>query len=177
MSFIKNYFAPKESKAIVDYRKSRFIPATDFPQDIPKIITPESTQDGDSGSGNENEKADELESPKTRYPSALGIPSDSPWQSRPGSQMYPPGDFRNNDKDELRDIKCDVMVNWLYQQQMEMLWTAGAADEGVVLKKTRGSYTCCPADIMEEPYGFFKSIEMLNVRVSIPVQGQLIDQR
>lgn len=67
----------------------------------------------------------------------------------------------------MNDLKCDVMVNWLYQQQMERLWTAGGIDEGVVLKKARGAYTCCPADITEEPYGFFKAVETLNVRVSL----------
>jgi hypothetical protein len=66
----------------------------------------------------------------------------------------------------MNDLKCDVMVNWLYQQQMERLWTAGGIDEGVVLKKSRGAYTCCPADITEEPLGFFKAVETLNVRVS-----------
>ncbi|KAF4550532.1 Hypothetical protein D9617_17g048000 [Elsinoe fawcettii] len=164
MSFIKGYFAPAESKAIVQDRKSRFIPASEMP------VIP-STPPSDS----ENEKTEGgLESPQTRAPSGMNTPGGaSPWASRPVS-MYPAGDFRNNDKDELRDIKCDVMVNWLYQQQMEMLWTAGAADEGVVLKKTRGMYTCCPADIMEEPFGFYKSIEMLNVRSAMTVNTRVI---
>ena len=82
------------------------------------------------------------------------------------SSIFPVGDFRNNGVLELRDIKCDVMVNWLYQQQMEMLWTAGDADEGVVLKKGRGAYTCCPPELMDEPYGFFRAVEALNVKVS-----------
>jgi hypothetical protein len=90
----------------------------------------------------------------------------TPTWSRPGS-IYPPGEYRNSHADDINEIKCDVMVNWLYQQQMERLWTAGGLDEGVVLKKSRGAYTCCPGDIVEEPYGFFKAVETLNVRVSI----------
>lgn len=89
----------------------------------------------------------------------------TPYGSRPAS-LYPAGDFRNLDGTELMEIKCDVMVNWLYQQQMERLWTAGGHDEGIMLKKLRGSYACCPADLVDEPYGFFKAIETLNVRVS-----------
>jgi len=89
----------------------------------------------------------------------------TPYGSRPVS-LYPVGDFRNSQSEDINEIKCDVMVNWLYQQQMERLWTAGGHDEGVVLKKSRAAYTCCPADIVEEPYGFFKAIETLNVRVS-----------
>lgn len=100
-------------------------------------------------------------------PAAGGITSGTAtpgsW-SRPAS-LAPVGDFRMSQHDEINEIKCDVMVNWLYQQQMERLWTAGGVDEGVVLKKSRGAYTCCPADITEEPYGFFKAVETLNVRV------------
>jgi hypothetical protein len=66
------------------------------------------------------------------------------------------------------------MVNWLYQQQMERLWTAGAHDEGVVLKRSRGAYTTCPEDLIEEPYGFYKAIETLNVRVAITVNTRVI---
>jgi hypothetical protein len=100
----------------------------------------------------------------------------TPTWSRPGS-IYPPGgEFRNSHADDINEIKCDVMVNWLYQQQMERLWTAGGLDEGVVLKKSRGAYTCCPGDIVEEPYGFFKAVETLNVRVSIRM-SQLLQYR
>lgn len=144
MGFIKSYFAPGKDKA--SKKQSE-------PMITEKAVAPAEA----TGT-----------SPTTRYPSALNTPGNgaTPWGSRPAS-IYPTGDFRNNDRDDLRDIKCDVMANWLYQQQMETLWTAGAPDEGVVLKKTRGSYTCCPADLVEEPYGFYRAIETLNVRVSI----------
>lgn len=66
------------------------------------------------------------------------------------------------------------MVNFLYQQQMERLWTAGARDEGVVLKKGRGQYTCCPPNIADEPFAFFKSVELLNVRVAMTVNTRVI---
>ncbi|KAK5727507.1 hypothetical protein LTR15_003403 [Elasticomyces elasticus] len=96
----------------------------------------------------------------------------SPFGSRPNS-IYPSGDFRNSDLN-LNELKCDVMVNWLYQQQMERLWTAGGHDEGVLLKKGRAAYTCCPADLAEEPYGFFKNVEMLNVRAAMTVNTRVI---
>lgn len=102
--------------------------------------------------------------PITPGPSSPGVAS--PWGSRPAS-LYPAGDWRNSQSEDILEIKCDVMVNWLYQQQMERLWTAGGHDEGVILKKGRGAYTCCPADLIEEPYGFFKAVETLNVKVSV----------
>ncbi|KAF2726281.1 hypothetical protein K431DRAFT_213796 [Polychaeton citri CBS 116435] len=102
--------------------------------------------------------------------------SATPWGSRPAS-LYPTGDrgdWRASQGEEINEIKCDVMVNWLYQQQMERLWTAGGPDEGVVLKKTRGAYTCCPAAMVDEPYGFFKSVETLNVRCAMTVNTRVI---
>ncbi|KAK4989057.1 hypothetical protein LTR50_003526 [Elasticomyces elasticus] len=119
----------------------------------------------------ESEKPLEMSEASTPKPGLSA--SASPWSSRPAS-IYPNGDFRNSRMDDLNEIKCDVMVNWLYQQQMERLWTAGNHDEGVVLKKSRGSYTCCPSDIIDEPSGFFKAVQTLNVRVAMTVNTRVI---
>jgi membrane glycosyltransferase len=102
-----------------------------------------------------------------QYPMASARMSGAatPYDSRPVS-LYPEGDFRNNAREEINDIKCDMMVNHLYSQQMELLWTAGGHDEGALLKKSRGQYACCPSDLESEPAGFFKAIQTLNVRVS-----------
>jgi hypothetical protein len=61
------------------------------------------------------------------------------------------------------------MVNWLHSQQEEKLWTTGEEEEGVMLKKSRGEYTCSPADLAEEADGFFAAVHGLNVKVIIPV--------
>ena len=141
---LKSYFAPKKAKKDVEMKEKHAAPTT-------------------------NEKLDDLTAASTPRPfSQFNTPGgQSPWGSRPAS-IYPNGEYRMSQHEELNEIKCDVMVNWLYQQQMERLWTAGGHDEGVVLKKGKGAYTCCPADIIEEPYGFFKAVETLNVRVSLP---------
>ena len=67
--------------------------------------------------------------------------------------------------EEINDIKCEVMVNWLHSQQEERLWTSGEEEEGVVLKKSRGMYTCSPADLAEEQAGYFQAVQTLNVKV------------
>ncbi|KEQ76517.1 hypothetical protein M436DRAFT_69500 [Aureobasidium namibiae CBS 147.97] len=97
----------------------------------------------------------------------------TPFGSRPAS-VFPEGDFRNHAKEEILDIKCDMMVNNLYQQQMELLWTAGGHDEGILLKKSRGKYACCPSDLESEPVGFFKAVETLNVRSAMTVNTRVI---
>lgn len=112
------------------------------------------------------------QSPWQSHFNASGVPSmyGSPMNggsrnsSRPGS-IYPAGDFRNSTTEEINDIKCEVMVNWLHSQQEEKLWTSGEEEEGVVLKKSRGMYTCSPADLAEEQAGFFQAVQTLNVKV------------
>lgn len=100
-------------------------------------------------------------------PSQVGTPNNglSRSASRAGS-IYPTGDFRNAGADEINDIKCEVMVSYLHSQQEEKLWTAGEPEEGVMLKKSRGQYTCAPADLADEPAGFFAAVRTLNVKVS-----------
>jgi len=58
------------------------------------------------------------------------------------------------------------MVNWLHAKQEEKLWTSGDSGEGVVLKRSRGMYTCAPADLMDEDRGLFDAVQRLNVKVS-----------
>jgi len=96
--------------------------------------------------------------------SQYATPNGSAGPSRAGS-IYPAGDFRNHTIEGINDIKCDVMVNWLHSQQEEKLWTAGEYEEGVVLKKSRGTYTCAPADLSDEQDGLFHAVQELNVRV------------
>src|SRR3569833_3397067 len=45
----------------------------------------------------------------------------------------------------LDDIKHEVMVNYLYQQQCSQLWVSDGSGEveGVLLRKTRGQYMAC----------------------------------
>ncbi|KAF2154980.1 hypothetical protein K461DRAFT_105444 [Myriangium duriaei CBS 260.36] len=176
---LSSYLAPgrtPEAKAAAEYRKTRFI----SPAEIPVFPdSPEVNEKGSSSSRSGSGESPRLTQTTDLEKAAAAVTetkkvAPSIAESRPDSQLFPSGDFRNNGADELRDIRCDVMVNWLYQQQMEMLWTAGAADEGVVLKKARGNYTCCPPDIMDEPFGFFKSIEMLNVRSAMTVNTRVI---
>ena len=84
--------------------------------------------------------------------------------SRPVS-LFPNGDFRNSAQEDIMEIKADVMVNWLHQQQMERMWTNGAIGEGVVLKKSRDAYTSCPAELSTYQEDFFDAVCKLNVRV------------
>ncbi|KAH0373699.1 hypothetical protein KCU65_g253, partial [Aureobasidium melanogenum] len=122
---------------------------------------------------NEKAPATGTSTPQHLTPSGAVSGAATPFGSRPVS-VFPEGDFRNHAKEEILDIKCDMMVNNLYQKQMELLWTAGGHDEGILLKKSRGKYACCPSDLESEPYGFFKAVETLNVRSAMTVNTRVI---
>ncbi|CAD0058106.1 unnamed protein product, partial [Aureobasidium pullulans] len=64
----------------------------------------------------------------------------------------------------LNDAKCDVMVNHVWSEQAKLLWNIGNDDEGVVIKKSRGQYVCCPPDL-RRPDGFLEAVQALNVKV------------
>jgi hypothetical protein len=101
---------------------------------------------------------------------ALGSPTSTltrtPGTLRPSS-LYPVGDFRNSPRESILDVKADVTLSWLYQQQLENLWTQGVPNEGVVLKKSRGSFTCCPDTLKNERDGVFDQVKAMNVRVRL----------
>lgn len=113
-------------------------------------------------------------SPSTMNTSHSSAPSTSPstptkarTAQGPGrkSFLYPEGDFRNSSTPELRDLKADMMCNWLHQQQLEKMWSTNGIDEGVMLKKAKEDYRCAPEDLRSRPDGFFAAVQRLNVKV------------
>ncbi|KAI8958319.1 glycosyl transferase family group 2-domain-containing protein [Daldinia sp. FL1419] len=56
--------------------------------------------------------------------------------------------FRSNFTDDLRH---EVMINYLYQQQCSRLWIGAGAGitEGVLLRRYRGLYMVCPTSLVE----------------------------
>lgn len=89
--------------------------------------------------------------------SEINTPSNiTPWTSRPSSMAGV----------EMSDTRCEIMVSWLHQQQIEKTWFDGRAkDQGVVIKRSKGDYVSCPENVADEPDGFRRAIELLNVRV------------
>ncbi len=103
-----------------------------------------------------------LDTPSLGSPTSQ-TPAGSRFSSRPSS-IYPAGDFRNATRQSILDIKSDVMVNWLHQQQLERLWGMENGREGIVLKKSKGDFTCSPPALRSNL--FFNQVVAMNVRVS-----------
>lgn len=79
--------------------------------------------------------------------------------------LYPQGDFRNSSTPDLRDLKADMMCNWLHQQQIERMWTTNGLEEGVMLKKAKDDYKCAPEDLSSRSDGIYDAVRRLNVKV------------
>ena len=65
----------------------------------------------------------------------------------------------------MDDIKHEVMVNYLYQQQCSRLWVSDGSGEaeGVVLRKTRGQYMACPPQLGDSI--FAEAASLMNLQV------------
>lgn len=73
-----------------------------------------------------------------------------------------------NSSTYVDEIKHEVMVNYLYQQQCSHLWVNDSSGEfeGVLLRKSRNSYMACPPQLATSTFGM--ACAALNVQVSYP---------
>lgn len=85
--------------------------------------------------------------------------------SRPSSLFQQP--FADVDQEALAQLKCDMMVDYIWRQQLKETWSASRPGEGVVLKKARNQYVCAPRTLASEPYGLFHAVQEMNVRVCL----------
>ncbi|KAL2138007.1 hypothetical protein VTI28DRAFT_7667 [Corynascus sepedonium] len=107
----------------------------------------------------------------------------SPRTSRAPSLRHsflPAHDARSRDSETINEIRNDMMVNWLYEQQLRKQYASGMDPyEGVVLKKARGTFTCCPPQMAAIPASLFAVATQMNVRcamtVNTPVVRALLD--
>ncbi|KAJ9611401.1 hypothetical protein H2200_004585 [Cladophialophora chaetospira] len=90
------------------------------------------------------------------------------------TMLYPQGDFRNSSMPDLRDLKSDMMCNWLHQQQMERMWTTNGIEEGVLLKKAKDDYKCAPEDLSSRPDGVYDAVRRLNVKCAMTVNTGVV---
>ncbi|KAF2464877.1 uncharacterized protein BDR25DRAFT_380324 [Lindgomyces ingoldianus] len=74
----------------------------------------------------------------------------------------------------LEDIKHEVMVNFLFQQQCGKLWVGDASGEleGVLLRKRKGTYMSCPPALIQSPLAYYCS--QLNFQVAMTVNSRII---
>jgi cellulose synthase/poly-beta-1,6-N-acetylglucosamine synthase-like glycosyltransferase len=114
--------------------------------------------------------------------------SENPTPSlRPDSELHPPTpryssrpqsisgrSVRSTGSSMLDDIKHEVMVNYLYQQQCSHLWVSDGSGEieGVLLRKARGQYMACPPQLGNSPFAL--ACAALNVQCAMTVNSRVI---
>ncbi|KAG5956990.1 hypothetical protein E4U57_002110 [Claviceps arundinis] len=108
----------------------------------------------------------ELQPPTPRFhsrPQSISARSDRSIPSTGGSSsMF------------LDDIKHEVMVNYLYQQQCSQLWVSDGSGEieGVLLRKVRGHYMACPPQLGNSPFAM--ACTAMNVQCAMTVNSRVI---
>ncbi|KAK0654846.1 glycosyl transferase family group 2-domain-containing protein [Cercophora newfieldiana] len=115
----------------------------------------------DRGEAPSSSGGDNLQPPTPRYGSRPASISGRSVRSTASSVM-------------LDDIKHEVMVNYLYQQQCSHLWVADGSGEieGVLLRKSRGQYMACPPQLGTSPFAF--ACAALNVQCAMTVNSRVI---
>ncbi|TLD18431.1 hypothetical protein PspLS_10083 [Pyricularia sp. CBS 133598] len=112
-----------------------------------------------SGAGGGNDY--ELQPPSTRF------------SSRPASLSA--RSYRSNNSSLIvEDIKHEVMVNYMYQQQCSQLWVSDGSGEveGVLLRKSKGQYMACPPQLGTSPFAV--ACAALNVQCAMTVNSRVI---
>lgn len=112
---------------------------------------------------------------KAAEPVAPFMPAAPRW---PGSLASHPGstaDLTQHSNIDgvasFQDVKCDVMAQWLHSKQEEKIWTSGEPGEGVLVKKSKGSYAFSPAELPEDGTGLYEAVAALNVRVCLSLSS------
>ncbi|KAI6359468.1 hypothetical protein MCOR25_007041 [Pyricularia grisea] len=112
-----------------------------------------------SGAGGGNDY--ELQPPSTRFSSRPASISARSYRS-------------NNSSVIVEDIKHEVMVNYMYQQQCSQLWVSDGSGEveGVLLRKFKGQYMACPPQLGTSPFAV--ACAALNVQCAMTVNSRVI---
>ena len=114
-------------------------------------------------------------------PSALQVPEPSQLSESAQASVHATDVFRSGQTSafpsgktsvdssghaEQDELANDVLVHYLHQQQKERLWTQHTPGEGIVLKKTRNVFSCCPPELVHNQEGLFAAVERMNVKAS-----------
>lgn len=97
-------------------------------------------------------------------------PPTPKFQSRP--QSISGRSVRSNGSSMFIDeIKHEVMVNYLYQQQCSQLWVSDGSGEveGVLLRKARGHYMACPPQLGNSAFAMACAALNVQVRYTTPL--------
>ena len=98
----------------------------------------------------------------SRSPSQVSFISDV--ESEYPDAVTPSEAFRN-----------DIMLKFLYQRQLEKLWSDKTFEEqGVILKRSKKDFICRPQELLLRTDGLYDQVKLLNVKVAMTVKTNVI---
>ncbi|RFU31186.1 hypothetical protein B7463_g5182, partial [Scytalidium lignicola] len=116
---------------------------------------------------------------------AVEKPAGSPQEQNFNLELQPPQSRVHSSRNSisnrstqsstfLDDIKHEVMVNYLYQQQCANLWVSDGSGEveGVLLRKSRNHYMACPPQLGASQFAL--ACAALNVQCAMTVNSRVI---
>ena len=80
----------------------------------------------------------------------------------------------NNRTTMMEDIRHEVMVNYLFQQQCGAMWVGEGQglSEGVLVRKSKSRYLACPPGLLESPFG--ASVAALNLPCALTINSRVV---
>lgn len=109
-------------------------------------------------------------------------PQVSPYGSAGGSGYSTPGgrpgsitpSTKSRPSTYMDEIKHEVMVNYLFQQQCSIMWIGDGSGEteGILMRKQRANYLACPPDLIHSP--FAAGIMALNAPCAMTINSRVI---
>lgn len=86
-----------------------------------------------------------------------------------GSRASFTGSMRSTQSGFMEEIKHEVMVNYLFQQQCSRLWVGDGSGEleGVLIRKSRGNYMACPPQLANSAFAYYCA--QLNLQVYLQI--------
>lgn len=74
----------------------------------------------------------------------------------------------------MEDIRHEVMVNYLFQQQCSSMWVGSGSgeSEGVLVRKSKNRYLACPANLIQSQ--FAGGVMALNLPCAMTINSRVI---
>lgn len=74
----------------------------------------------------------------------------------------------------MEDIRHEVMVNYLFQQQCSSMWMGSGSGEaeGVLVRKSRGRYLSCPPNLLQS--SFAAGVVALNLPCAMTINSRVV---
>lgn len=74
----------------------------------------------------------------------------------------------------MEDIRHEVMVNYLFQQQCASMWIGDGSGEteGILVRKSKGLYLACPPDLLHSTFAI--GIAALHVPCAMTINSRVV---